>query len=242
MSRRFWFISCSIAAHVGLGFGVFASGIWSVDRLDRDDPRSSALAVFIPDTAAPSGGGMELKTQELHPKPRIEVKGPTQPPQKKIEDTKPGGTETGTGDKTGPGTGTADPTSTGTCLIEPCGEVKKVEPDPVKPVEKPVIAEKTIRSDELSLMRLTGNTQLHPDDVTKNAMIRDGKPATSGIVKVCVSETGAIATVKLLKSTKYPAYDQLLVRGVRGWTYKPYTSSGHLLKVCGTVTFQYAIN
>jgi TonB family protein len=93
----------------------------------------------------------------------------------------------------------------------------------------------------LTMMRVSGSTQIMPSDVTKIAMQRDGREKSIGVAKVCVSETGAVTQVSMIQSTKYPAYDAQLISGIRTWTYKPYAAKGRNVKVCGTVTFVYGM-
>jgi TonB family protein len=92
------------------------------------------------------------------------------------------------------------------------------------------------------MMRTGGNAQIHPNDGTKTRMLRDGLTRTTGVVKVCISDTGQVARVNIMKSTKYPDYDAQLLAGVRSWTYRPYAAKGRNVRVCGVVTFVYGIS
>lgn len=245
MSRRkIWFIGASITGHIALGIGVFASGIWHIDRLDRDRSPVADITVMLMPQEAPSGG-MALPKPDIavkeHPKKVVEVtvQPVITPPEAK--ETTTGSTETGDGKTVGPGKGPGDdPNAKGTCLTPPCGQDPVKQEPPKKdppPDDKPI----TIPPNDLSLMRTGGNPLVYPTDLTKNAMLRDGRMRSQGVVMVCVSETGSIASVKLIGTTKYPEYDARLVDAVRGWTYKPYAARGRALKVCGTVTFQYSL-
>jgi TonB family protein len=245
MSRRkLWFIGASITGHIALGIGVFASGIWHIDRLDRDRSAVADITVLLLPQEAPSGG-MALPKPEIavkeRPKKVVEVT--VQLPDKKLpeaKETTTGSTEIGDGKTIGPGKGLGDPNSKGTCETPPCGQ-DPVKQDPPKKDPPPDDKTTTIPPNDLSLMRTSGNTQVLPSELTKNAMLRDAHMRSQGVVLVCVSETGSITSVKLIGSTKYPEYDARLVDAVHGWTYKPYAARGRALKVCGTVTFQYSL-
>jgi TonB family protein len=243
-SRRFWFISCSIAGHLALGIGVFASGVWRVERLDPDRRSLSTLAVLA--QAAPSGGSVSLPTPRLEPKPLRIVHETTQPPKVKPPTDTPAtptiptaGSGEGSGSDVGPGSGSGSADDKGNCLVDcgPPGTTTAVQPKVDPPKDETTFVPPNV----LTMMRTGGTTQVHPPEVVKTQMLRDGKDRSVGVVKVCVSETGAVTTVNILNSTRYPAYDDRLLEAVRTWTYRPYAAKGRNVKVCGTVTFVYSI-
>ena len=88
--------------------------------------------------------------------------------------------------------------------------------------------------------RVKGNKEIHPDDVTKTEIQRSGKEKLVGSFKLCLSIEGEIANVNQLKSTGFPAYDQKIVREMRGWRYRPYMVNGKAVPVCTAVTFIYS--
>lgn len=90
-------------------------------------------------------------------------------------------------------------------------------------------------------LRISGETQVHPSDVTKSQMIHDGTSRTLGILKLCIAVDGAISSVSVASSTKYPAYDARLVEAARGWRYRPYMVNERPVPACSTVTFVYTI-
>ena len=241
--RRAWFVASSVAAHAGIAIGVFASGIWSIDRLDRASPPTSAVAAFLPNQPASGDGGTPHRAVEpLHPKQRVKeltqrvverIPEPVSTPI--VASTTEGLSGTrGTGPE-----GPLGPPTEGACLTPPCGA--DAPPKQTTIVKPPLVVKPTILlpPKEFGLNHVAGSSEIHPSDTTKTQMLRDGRNRSSAILKVCVSETGAISSVAMLASTKYPDYDQLLIDGVRGWTYKPFATSGRT--VCGTVTFHYAI-
>src|SRR5687767_5826993 len=134
MTRRFWFITVSLGAHLAAGVAIYISGVWRVDRLDYEHQSIATPAVMAP-PPPPSGGGENLPAQRVDAKPpRKIVTTITQPPPEKPPEMTPTATTAttiGTGTTTGPGTpgpggpGTGD--QDGTCETPPCGETKTKE-------------------------------------------------------------------------------------------------------------------
>jgi len=91
-------------------------------------------------------------------------------------------------------------------------------------------------------LRIAGETQLHPPDPVKTAMLRDGKSRVVAMLEVCLDARGAVSRVTPRKSSGYPAYDAVLLQGARAWRYRPYAIGGRPVPVCGIVTFIYAIH
>ena len=48
-------------------------------------------------------------------------------------------------------------------------------------------------------------------------MIRDGVTSVRAVVKLCIATTGSVTQAKVLVSTGYDAYDQMLLDAVRDW-------------------------
>jgi protein TonB len=241
MTRRFWFVTLSFVLHGAAGIAIFATGGWNLERLDRDQRALATLAVLSP-PPPPPGGGMNLPEQKVNRPPKRVVKVITQPPVKPKEPEKDTATTTTAAITDGtPGPGPGGPGTgdnpLGTCTQEPCGEGEDKDKPVAPPPPKPKTV--TITPDQLTMMRTSGTTQIHPSESTKIQMDHQGKYRTVGVVKVCVSETGAIQSVSLLQTTKFPDYDQRLIDGVRGWRYRPFQTNGAPVSVCGTVTFQY---
>lgn len=90
-------------------------------------------------------------------------------------------------------------------------------------------------------LRTAGDTQVHPPDVVKTTMLRDGKQRTTGVLKVCIATDGAVSSVSVQATTKYAEYDARLAAAARSWRYRPYTVNGRPMPVCGMVTFVYTI-
>jgi hypothetical protein len=90
-------------------------------------------------------------------------------------------------------------------------------------------------------LRISGDTQVHPSDVTKMEMLRDGHQRIVGTFKVCLTADGSVQSIGLVASTHYAAYDALLTDAIRGWRYRPYVAGGNAIPVCGVTTFVYVI-
>jgi TonB family protein len=90
-------------------------------------------------------------------------------------------------------------------------------------------------------LRTSGETQIHPPDPVKTAMLRDGRPSVVATIRVCVGTDGTVSSLKFLKSSGYAGYDAALDDGLRRWRYRAYVIDGRKVPVCGVVTFIYAI-
>src|SRR5262245_16809121 len=66
MSRRTWLVSVSIVGHLAIGVGLFASGIWKLEKLESDS-RLAGIGVM---TFAQAGGGGPADL----PEPKFEKK------------------------------------------------------------------------------------------------------------------------------------------------------------------------
>jgi TonB family protein len=91
------------------------------------------------------------------------------------------------------------------------------------------------------LNRISGETQLEPREETRSRMIHDGVTSVTAVVKLCIATTGSVTEAKLVVSTGYAAYDQMLLEAVRDWRYHPYTLNGTPEPACSAVNFVYAV-
>src|SRR5262249_29869053 len=143
-------------------------------------------------------------------------------------DTPPVEPTLGNGD--GSGSGSGDPTSTGTCT-ENCGPGPVAEPvcgngsveageqcddgnttsgagcRATSKSEARPRPTATVAPSVLAGLRISGETQVHPNDVTQTQMIHDGVGRVAGVVKLCIAADGSVGSTRLLVSTKYAAYD-----------------------------------
>jgi cysteine-rich repeat protein len=220
MSRR-WLVAVSILAHLCILVGVFVSGIWRIERLDRD--RHVRIDGWHPPPPPAASGGPVAKVEFTnHPKQPPIVKTTVQPTPH--VDTPPRPPDDPPGEGSGSGSGSGDRMSTCT---ENCGPATAPPADPVcgngsveageqcddgntaggdgcsstcrtEPV-RPQTA--VILPSVLSGLRTSGETQVHPGPTTQNQMMRDGASRIEGIVKLCVDTGGNVASARMMRST-----------------------------------------
>jgi hypothetical protein len=88
--------------------------------------------------------------------------------------------------------------------------------------------------------RIAGDKVIVPDDATKTEITRAGKEKIIGSFKLCIDATGAVMTVKMLKTTGFADYDAKIIREMNKWAYKPFIVNGKSTPVCTAVTFIYS--
>lgn len=263
MSHR-WLVAVSVTAHFCILAGVFVSGIWRMERLEAG-PRKFELHVQPPPPPpTPMGGSKAPPTPDFVPKvPPHVVKTVVQLPTH-VDTTPVEPTREGEGEGSGSGSGSSnDPLATCT---ENCGDGPPAAPVcgngsveageqcddgntaggdgcsatcriEVKPPPPPA----TVAPSVLAGLRIAGQTQVHPDQVTQNQMIRDGAGQVEAVVKLCIAADGGVGSTRLLRSTRYAEYDAALVAAVAGWRYQPYRLNGAAVPACSTVRFVYTI-
>jgi TonB family protein len=91
----------------------------------------------------------------------------------------------------------------------------------------------------LGSLRVSGDKNILPDVDTRAAIATEGKTRVVVPVKVCLTDTGAIRSVRLLESSGFPAYDQAVSAAIKRWTYQPYLVDGAARAACGAVTLVY---
>ncbi len=260
MSRR-WLAVVSLSAHLCILIGVFVSGIWRVERLESGPPRFTLAVQPPPPPPAPASGARAPRTPEIQPRVRRHEVHQTVQPVPQVE-TPPEPTPTGDGDGGGSGSGSGDPA--GTCT-ENCGDAPPADPvcgngaveageqcddgntasgdgcSATCRIEVRPPPTATVAPSVLSGLRISGQTQVHPDEVTQNQMIRDGAGKVEAVVKLCITADGGVGSTHLLNSTKYAAYDAALIAAVAGWRYQPYRLNGTAVPACSVVRFVYTI-
>jgi TonB family protein len=261
MSRR-WLVGVSVVAHVAVGVGLVVSGVWRIDRLEAARmPVVLRTPLSPPEPAA--GGPVAVKVPDVKPKMRkVIVKTPTQPDPETDEPPEVG-RDDDDGDETAqPGDGPGKATDQGTCL-ENCGETPAPAPvcgDHVRAlgeqcddgnktdgdgcssacrteVKAPGFVPPTV----LNSLRTSGETQVHPSTSTQHQMMRNDDRDVRGVVKLCLSPDGGVASATMQRSTGYAEYDQTILSAVRRWRYRPYMVNNTPVAACSTVTFLYSI-
>jgi TonB family protein len=259
MSRR-WLIAVSTVAHVAVGVGLFATGVWQIQQLDR--PRVAiALGQPPPPPPPPAGApASQINHVDLTKKPP-KVKPPviTQPPDKPAEKPEPTSGErigtVGTGETESPCVEGCGPPAAAVAPVcgngsleagEQCDDGNKLGNDgcsatcQTEPKPRPPTV--AISSSVMTALRIFGDTQIRPSSSTQNRMSRDGESQVIGSVQLCISTDGSIASASTVKRTKYDDYDDALLSAVRSWRYRPYAVNGVAVKACSLVTFVYTIH
>ncbi len=89
--------------------------------------------------------------------------------------------------------------------------------------------------------RVAGTKTVLPDVETQLEIQRAGKDKIIGAYKMCITVSGEVSTVSILKSTSFADYDQKIMREMREWKYLPYIYNGTETPVCTAVTFIWSV-
>jgi hypothetical protein len=229
------FAGCAIFTAAML-FGMWVKSVWAIEELEH--PKHSidlAVAPTPPPPPPPLAGGSKPVVATMTPKkPTVrdivqpvhidkESPRPTEPEQAGDPNGSPGGQPGGTG---------VDPNGVVDPNAVPLPPVQVVEPPKPTPIVPP---------GALEASRIAGEKQIEPDDVTKTEIQRSGQSRLSATFKVCLTASGSIATVTMLKSSKFSAYDHKIESTISNtWRYRPFLVGGTPTPVCTAVTFMYS--
>ncbi|HET7506626.1 MAG TPA: TonB family protein [Kofleriaceae bacterium] len=251
-----------MGTHLAVAGGLFASGVWQIERLHADARARTDLGQpLAPPAPAASVAAAKLPEIKRKEQKRV-VKESVQPPTTPQQAT-PTTTEVSETPGSGEGSGGAD--APGTC-VENCGEPHQAAPvcgdgsrdageqcddgntaagdgcSPTCQIEvKPRPATRAVAPSVLQGLRMSGETQLHPSASTQSQMVHDEVHRVTGTVKLCVSTDGGVSSAAMLRPTGYAAYDATLLSAVRAWRYRPYMVGDTPVPACSTVTFIYSI-
>ena len=89
--------------------------------------------------------------------------------------------------------------------------------------------------------RVAGTKTVLPDVDTQLEIQRSGKDKIIGSFKMCVTVSGEVSQVSVLKPTGFTAYDSKIMREMRDWKYLPYIYNGVETPVCTAVTFIWSV-
>lgn len=99
----------------------------------------------------------------------------------------------------------------------------------------------TIPAQVLLALRISGERNVVPSSEVRRAMQRDGVDRASATVKLCVGADGVVSSARVMRSTKYAAYDSAIVSALYAWRLRPYTRDGIAVPGCSAVTFVYRL-
>jgi protein TonB len=209
--------------------------IWEIEMLERPKTKYElAVAPPPPPPPPPPPGGAKPQTPQITPK-KMKVKDIVQPvkiekqEQVVVENSGPAGEEGG--EEGGVEGGVLG------------GDINGVmgAPPPPPPPPPPPAAPQNVPPTLLEGSRIAGEKQIVPDDVTKTEIQRSGKDKLIGSFKLCINSGGSVTSVKMLKSSGFPAYDSKIQRKMSTeWKYRPYAVNGRAVPVCTAVTFIYS--
>jgi hypothetical protein len=114
-------------------------------------------------------------------------------------------------------------------------------PPPASPPPPPPPAGAIEPADDATAERLRGDTQIVPDDTTKNRLVAARVRAAAGTFRVCFDATGAIIQAVPVASTGVPAYDQRITNAIHTWQYAPHSVDGKPTPACTRVTIVYRL-
>jgi len=223
-------LSGIVVIYAAVLVGAWVKGIWDIEQLER--PKNSvdlAIAAPPPPPPPPPKGGAKPHDVTLTPK-KIKVKDIVQPvkiEQKEVaapvEQGDPNGVEGGV--------------EGGVVGGDLNGVVAAPPPPPPPPPPAPP---QNVAPAALDALRIAGEKNIVPDDVTKTEISRSGKDRLVGSFKLCLTLEGNISQVTQLKSTGFSSYDAKIQNTIRGeWRYRPFTVNGKPTPVCTAVTFIY---
>jgi TonB family protein len=103
------------------------------------------------------------------------------------------------------------------------------------PTAKPT----TVTPQALEALRISGEKQIIPDDVTKTAILDAGKTRLVIPIKLCITDAGDVKSVSILKSSGFADYDAKIQTTMAAWRYKPFEINGKPAPVCTAITLIY---
>jgi len=243
MTTRRWLVPVSLSAHLAAGLGLYAAGIWKIERVEAAHASTDIRPPFP--VAAPEGGG-KIVAQKTNVEAKAIPKVITQPVPTVMKPLHPDTSEaqepgSGSGSAVGPGSGSGDPLSHGDCTGDDCTKIP-TPPDPPKlPVNPDPVTKPPLVPESKLPQFVSGDRDIHPPDTVITSMSRDGKTKTTGTFKFCLDTNGSVTGVAMLRSTGFDIYDQRINAAMRGWRYQAFLIDGKPTPVCSVATFVFTI-
>ncbi len=227
-------VTFSIAVHVAAILGMLIRSYWVIAKVSPPETESQWGSAPPPPPPPPPGGKKKTNTEkkkikkvdatEVQPTKKVEEKVETESEDEGVE----GGVEGGVaGGVVGGVLGGVEGGVLG-------GTGESAPPPP----EKPQIVQQTA----LEAQRISGDKNIQPPDTTKTSIKRDGKTRVMAVVKMCLTSGGTVQSLKMIKSSGYPAYDSVIKTKMNAWKYRPFKVNGKAVPVCSAVTFIYNQN
>ena len=93
---------------------------------------------------------------------------------------------------------------------------------------------------ELARLRIAGDTNIQPDDITLEEMLRRKLTKLVGNYHVCISHSGSVTHVRTVASSGFATYDDLVITAIKQWQHKPHQLHGSPVAACSiaTITFR----
>lgn len=88
-------------------------------------------------------------------------------------------------------------------------------------------------------------TRAHPDnDLPRGlggprSVLDSAGRRASGTFRLCFDEEGAVVLTRAVIATEVPAYNEKILREIRGWRFRPYVFEGEPSGVCSEVSVSY---
>jgi len=239
--RKAWattFITASVVLHVVAVLGLVVRGYWVIEKLPVPHVEVVVGISAPPPPPPPPPGGSEKKKSET--KKKVKVTEPVQPTDKPKEkpdtnddsDPNPAGVEGGVeGGVAGGVVGGVLGGVEGGVL----GGTGVGAPPPAPPAQKAQIVPVQV----LKGLRVSGEEQITPPSKAIVAMERSGATRVVASAKMCLTESGRVQSVSMIKASGYPSWDSKIQSKMRLWKYRPYQANGKAIPVCTSVTFVY---
>ncbi|HLU66283.1 MAG TPA: DUF4215 domain-containing protein [Kofleriaceae bacterium] len=268
--RRGALIAASVALHAGALLALLVSAAWRIDKLRTAEPPPVLVAGGIGAPLMPAEGDEPPPAAERKRERPRRVERTTQPGARTADEAagedgggSPDGEASGDGAGAGGGGG-GDSLSVLPCPPGQSCTLLEELPDPVCGNGQVELGEECDDGNRMSGdgcsarcafdrevvvvarviegQRISGDPQIPAPEPVRLAMSRTGQQRAVGSIKMCLTASGAVRSLRVLTSTGYAEYDRLLLSRMRTWRYRPYRlDSGGAVPVCTVVTFIYRI-
>jgi hypothetical protein len=126
-----------------------------------------------------------------------------------------------------------------------CAMVRLEHPAPGGPVEEKLPLPLPADLDDLvivpshQLERVHGDPRIVPDDRTRMQIYQLGLGRLIAALSYCIGVDGRVFRVRMIRRTRFPAYDARLMAGIERWVFRPFHDGGKPIRVCSSTAFHY---